>query len=144
VGRFGWKFDGCPHMGGGIVAVGATLLHSLVWTGSEAHAGLYYVRSVDGGEHWTEDEQSEAGHSDITVRNETHLAAVWDGATPKGSVIFASESTNDGTTWAMPRSLSKPEVSATHPRVVAFPAGYLAFWTEHVGEKPNVFAIAFF
>ncbi len=149
VGRFAWNFEGCPHMGGGLAAVGAATarLHSLVWTGGETHAGLYYLRSADGGERWTEPRRMGApmaGHSDITAQDETHLAAVWDTVTPEGSVIFAAESTDGGTAWATPGPLSKPGVSATHPRVVAIPAGYLAFWTERTGEKPNVLAATFF
>ena len=37
VGKFGWQFDGCPHVGGGLVYTGTDQpqqLHSVVWTGS--------------------------------------------------------------------------------------------------------------
>lgn len=138
VGRFDWEFAGCPHCGGGLAAsgwAGRMVLHSVIWTGKEQTAGLYYLRSLDGGSHWSEPLRiagEEARESDIAALADgtLGLAFVADRTQP---VQFRS-SQDEGRTWSAPKALSASGVVADHPRVVATPFGFRVFWTEtHAG-----------
>lgn len=35
VGDFWWRFEGCPHIGGGLAQAGDEQLNAVVWTGAE-------------------------------------------------------------------------------------------------------------
>ncbi len=143
-GAFNWKFDGCPHMGGGLAVTGDDL-HSIVWTGEEQHAGLYYLRSLDGGRSWARPiglGGKNAGHSDLAALDANRLIAVWDAAGPEDSAILAAQSSDSGRTWSTPQRLSAPGVIATHPRAVATPFGVRAFWTESRAGAANGWAMA--
>jgi BNR repeat-like domain len=134
VGDFGWKFDGCPHVGGSLTfdsIDGAKGLHSLVWTGAENKQGLYYLRSVDEGKTWSSPKRvgNNAIHGDVAT-NKNELVSVWDEMEPEGSSIFYSKSLDGGLTWVTAQRLSSMGIMATHPRLVATQFGYLSIWTE--------------
>ncbi|HEX2462985.1 MAG TPA: exo-alpha-sialidase, partial [Thermoanaerobaculia bacterium] len=125
-GAFGWKVDGCPHVGGGLAMFGATL-HAVVWTGAPDRAGLYDVASADGGRHWSEPFElggRGARHGDLAVAGGA-LVAAWD----EGAAIYAARSA-DGKTWSEPLRLSDATARASHPLVVATASGALVLWTE--------------
>jgi BNR repeat-like domain len=134
VGEFGWKFDGCPHVGGSLAYArisDTTQLHSLVWTGVEQHAGLYYLSTENNGVNWTTPQKlgNTAIHGDIAGLD-GDLAAIWDEMEADGTSIFYAKSNNGGATWTTPRRLTKTSSAATHPRLVATKHGFLALWTE--------------
>jgi hypothetical protein len=137
-GAFGWKFEGCPHVGGGIaVATGET--HVLTWTGAEGRAGLYAVHSPDGGRTWSAPRPlggPRAHHADLANSRDV-LAGVWDEATEGGTVVMSAVSKDGGRTWAAPVRLSEAGGEATHPLVVATGGGsFLAAWTERGAGGP--------
>ncbi len=139
VGAFNWKFDGCPHNGGGLTYAADGALHSLVWTGAENQVGLYHMQSSDSGQHWTTPqrlgEASAAFHSDIAA-GASRLVVVWDALGPEGSKVFVSESLDNGGHWSAARQLSSATGSATFPRIVATSTGLLALWLEQTaGSK---------
>ena len=142
-GAFGWKFDGCPHVGGGVAASDGGL-HALAWTGSEEHAGLYALSSPDVGRTWRPPVRlgaETAHHGDIAASGET-LAAAWDDA-GGARRVFAATSTNGGRTWSAAAPLSDPQARATHPLVVGVAAGrFLVVWTESVGDGPSTWRSA--
>ncbi len=126
-GDFGWKFEGCPHVGGGLAATRSGL-HALVWTGSEADPGIHHVRP---GAESRRLGGSGAIHPDLAADAEGTLLAVWQERTEEGSVLHHTLSNDEGVTWSEPRPLSQAGLSATHPRVVsAGPARFLVVWTE--------------
>ena len=130
VGEFGWAFDGCPHVGGGIgvatVDDGATL-HALVWTGHEERHGLYRVRSDDDGATWTDPLPvggEAARHADLGASGSTVVAA-WDEA----QGIWTSTSYDNGATWSPALRVSPTGATASHPIVVDTGGRFLVFWT---------------
>lgn len=140
-GDFGWQFDGCPHVGGGLVYFGADepqQLHSLVWTGVEGKSGLYALSSEDNGQTWSIPQKlGNAGvHGDMAVLN-GNLFAIWDKMEANGSSIFYAKSQDSGTTWLTPTRLSTADKVATHPRLVATELGLLALWTEKPSKQPG-------
>ncbi|NLT71998.1 MAG: exo-alpha-sialidase [Verrucomicrobiaceae bacterium] len=125
-GDFAWKFDGCPHAGGGL-AVTAAALHALVWTGSETHAGVHYVRP-GGAAHRLGDPS--ATHPDLAATREGVLLAVWQERNEEGVVLRHTLSDDEGANWSDPQSIARAAATATHPRVVAGRDGFLIVWTE--------------
>ena len=137
-GAFGWKFEGCPHVGGGI-AVAAGETHALTWTGAAGRTGLYAVRSPDGGRRWSAPRPiggPRAHRADLAASGDA-LAGVWDEAADGGTVVMSAVSADGGRTWAASARLSEAGGEATHPLVVATgPGSFLAAWTERGAGGP--------
>ena len=137
VGEFNWQFDGCPHVGGSLAysqSSTSTQLHSLVWTGVEQKAGLYYLSSENNGISWSSPKQigKTASHGDIASFDGI-VMAIWDEMEADGTSIFYATSEDGGLTWLTAKRLTAATAVATHPRIVATKQGFLALWT----EKPN-------
>lgn len=148
VGRFDWQFTGCPSAGGGLAVsggAGATILNSVVWTGSERAPGLYHLRSADGGRTWTTPfplGDGHAMHSDVAALDRDHIAAVWEVVAPRGTTIFMAQSADGGRTWSSPQPLSSAGLHANHPRVLATRFGFRVFWTEKLDDGATRWATA--
>lgn len=125
-GEFHWRFEGCPHAGGGL-AMTASSAHALVWTGSESHCGVHYVRP-GGTAHRMGG--STAIHPDLAATPEGILLAVWQESSEEGVVLRHTLSQDEGVLWKDPRALPQADPTATHPRVVAGRGGFLVVWTE--------------
>lgn len=141
VGEFGWQFDGCPHVGGSLAYDGAEHpgeLKSLVWTGTEQKAGLYYLSSKDAGKNWSTPKKTgnTAIHADIAAFD-GYFMAIWDEMEPEGSSIFYAKTEVGHDHELTPIRLTQAENAATHPRVIATRHGFLALWTEKPGKQPN-------
>jgi hypothetical protein len=144
VGEFNWKFDGCPHVGGGLAYTGANnpkQLHSLVWTGAEGESGLYHLSSKNNGNCWSKPQKlgNNPIHGDIAA-SDSNIVAVWDEMEPDGASIFYAKSEDGGTTWLTPIRLTQANNAATHPRLVATEHGLLALWTEKPSKQPGQLA----
>lgn len=137
VARFGWEFDGCPEVAGGLAATsaaGGERLHALAWTGQDSDVGVWRVASDDRGRAWTKP----ARMGDATAKqldlasNGGCVTAVWEEyrVDKKRHVILAATSCNGGTAWSRPELLSSLDADATHPLAVATRNGVLASWTE--------------
>lgn len=146
VGAFGWDFPGCPHIGGGIAfrKAGKTQeIHAVVGTRKKGDAGIYHLRSSDGGKSWMEplrlgDET--ATHADIAVGRNGRLAAVWDMIDPQandGSVAIYASLSDDGVNWTSPAKLSISNVMASHPRIVPAQDAFRVLWTEQTEGKES-------
>jgi hypothetical protein len=130
-GDFGWRFEGCPHVGGALARPASAPpgeLFALSWTAADGAAGLWAVASRDGGASWSAPRrigEPTARHGDLAAVGD-RLVAVWD----QGARIYAAWSDDRGDTWSPPAALSAPGRRATHPRVVASGDGAVALWTE--------------
>lgn len=131
VGIADWNFTGCPHCGGGLaitVTGGEAVLHSVAWTGKEESPGLFYARSSDLGKHWEPpfllgDGQSR--ESDIAALSASDLAVVFS----RAGAVHLVRSRDGGRHWSAPVALASADANADHPRIVATPWGFGAFWT---------------
>lgn len=167
VGRFDWRFDGCPHVGGGLAAVGGTVW-STVWTGKPHQTGAYALRSTDGGRSWsTVMELGTRGgrgtHTDVAAASAARAAVAWDQLTPAGSApaaghdrghghagggdtqaVFIAFTADAGQTWSTPRRLSPAGRRAAYPRLVRCGDRYLVLWSEYAkGQTPRLCFAAF-
>ena len=141
VGEFGWKFDGCPHDGGGLSYAGVDnpkQLHSLVWTGVEQKAGLYHLSSNDNGTSWSTPQKlgNSAVHGDIAAID-SKIIAVWDELEADGTSLFYAKSEDEGRHWPAATRLTQPNNAATHPRLAVTKYGVLALWTEKPNKRPS-------
>ena len=136
VGAFDWQFDGCPHVGAGILPIGSgddRYLHAVVWTGEAKSAGTYYVRSTNNGKTWGFPNRigtPTSIHCDISGVEGGPLMRVWDNWDESGKFVFGSASSDNGKTWGEARVLSSPESSADYPALVRLLAGFRLFWFE--------------
>lgn len=136
VGMFNWQFAGCPHCGGGLATQprGARdLLHGVVWTGQEATPGLFYLRSDDRGRHWKPLLRIGDGHDrqgDVAARATRRVAIVYAKESPGNSAIQFIQSSDAGSFWSEPLTLTAPGALADHPRILATAEGFRVFWTE--------------
>jgi hypothetical protein len=140
-GAFGWRFEGCPHVGGGLSVGGmgnVRTLSALLWTGQDDAAGVHVLTSADGVA-WQQtgfEPRARGRHGDLAASGEA-LAAVWDERQEGTTVVLRSLSTDGGRTWTPPLRLSSAGVRASHPLVVPTgPGRFLAGWTEAAGTGP--------
>lgn len=141
VGEFGWQFDGCPHVGGSLTYAGADYpgqVFSLVWTGLDQKAGLYFLASSDDGKSWTAPQKigNAAIHGDISTHN-GKLLTIWDEMEPEGSSLFYATSEINAKTASNPKRLTQAVNAATHPRLAVTEHGKLAIWTEKPSKQPS-------
>lgn len=143
VGAFGWDFPGCPHIGGSLAFRGngkSQEIHAIVGTRKKGEAGVYHLKSIDGGKNWGSpvklgDESST--HADIAANRNNHLAAVWDMIDPEaadGSLAIYAAKSSTGANWSQPIRLSAKGASATHPRIIANGQGFISLWTEQSAD----------
>jgi hypothetical protein len=128
VAAFNWEVKGCPETGGGLVAAPGGALHATVWTGLQGREGLYYASSADGGGRWSEPLRvgtPAAQHSDLARSDAGALGMAWD---DDGRIRFA-RSADGGRSWTAPRDVARAADSASHPRLVGLPRGFLLLWT---------------
>lgn len=149
VGAFGWHFTGCPHCGGGLAGSkagnGQSTLHSVVWTGKEDSAGLFYLKSADAGRNWSAPQKVGDGHSrdgDIAALDQGTLAIAFTRNTPAGTAVQLVQSGDEGVHWTDPAPLTGEAAKAQHPRVLATPFGFRVFWTETRPDGQKTWAIA--
>lgn len=132
VGQFAWDFNGCPHVGAGLIATGQRL-HATVWTGRPEQLGVYYLRSEDGGQSWSTPQRfgtDQAHNSDIAALDTMRLLAVWDIAQENNFSIVAMRSHDGGTTWRPPQIVRQSSTPVSWPRVVVTSSDFRVFWIE--------------
>ncbi|MGI9212299.1 MAG: sialidase family protein [Methylococcaceae bacterium] len=147
VGQFGWHFSGCPHCGGDVADAptpAVQLLHSVVWTGKEGSAGLYYLRSVDGGHHWSKGLRlagQNSAHPGLAIRDKVRLGLIFsEGSWGKQTLKFM-HSNNAGQTWSQAIQISQSDTHAEYPHILSTDTGYSIFWTEKTADDPPRLAL---
>jgi hypothetical protein len=137
VGQFTWDFNGCPHVGAGLVTTG-NRLHATVWTGHPEQLGVYYLFSEDGGQSWSAPQRfgdAQAHNSDIAALDSRRLLAVWNTAQENHFSIIAARSSDGGQTWQPPQIVRQSATPVAWPRVVATPVGFRVFWLEQQEQQ---------
>lgn len=168
VGAFQWYFNGCPHVGGDLVALpptadaaaaapaataanparqgaGQPALIAFIWTAQTGLAGCHTLHSTDGGATFSQPNRlgSERGRDPALAAAKGVVVAAWDDYLDDDKVVLAAHSTDRGLTWSKPTRLSAAGKMATHPRLVASPAGgFLVMWTQTAGDGPSDLAAA--
>ena len=147
IGNFDWRFDGCPHVGGGIswfAKEKANTLHAVIWSGKADRVGVHHLASKDHGKSWSAPHRlgdSAASHPDLASGTQ-RVAAVWVTLVYGMPTIFGAVSSDSGQTWSPPERLSAQRGAATHPRVIAVGDEFRAFWTEARPDQPATWRTA--
>lgn len=130
-GAFGWKLNGCPHVGGGLAWGGADGgWWASVWTGVPGAEGCYAMHSGDGGRNWSVKRMSAGRHTDIAALPGGGAVMVWDETNEAGeSGVWMSEAGKAGA-WSAAKRVSQMNHSATTPRVVVSRGRVIGFWSE--------------
>ncbi len=138
VGPFDWRFDGCPHVGGGLAAGqggnAGTVLAS-VWSGHPGHAGAYIMRSDDFAKSWrpacpTSEVIRPGRNTDMVLIDGDFAAVAWDQPAENGKpAVFYAVSTDGGETWGDSTRLSPTGERATHPRLAVSSDRILVLWS---------------
>jgi hypothetical protein len=138
-GAFDWKFEGCPHVGGGLAVAssGDKSGHAMlatVWTGETNVSGAYFLMSPNTGRAWSlpkalADTRENGRHTDAALISGSIAAVVWDEITEDEQSVWVSMTLDEGKTWT-PRRLSASNTSARYPRVVSHGGQFIVFWSE--------------
>jgi hypothetical protein len=135
-----WKFDACPHAGPAIAVDSAGTLHVAWWTGKEGNAGVFYARSSDGGKTFTAPtalgaaQFSQPAHVQLALARPDRVVVTWDDGTLQIPRVVARLSSDGGTHFAAPVTLSAEGRSASFP-VVGISGDSIAIaWSE---SAPN-------
>lgn len=144
VGQFGWGFNGCPHIGGGLSHDGlknSSVLHAIVWTGHETSSGLYYLGSTNNGHSWTNPNAfgENALNGDIAGHGKK-VVAVWNQMEAEGLSVHISISGDGGSTWSQPTAIANAARATIHPKIVTTPMGFIVLWTENPSGKSSQLA----
>lgn len=149
VGAFRWNFTGCPHCGGGLASISESKtiwFHSVVWTGKENMAGLYYLASAYPKLHWSRPiriADDHAREADIAALSTQTLGIVYSRPVGSGRAIYYRQSNDGGKHWREPQLLSELDHEADHPRILAIPKGFRVFWTERPHQGGRVLKFGF-
>jgi hypothetical protein len=135
VGAYGWGFEGCPHMGGGLQGQWIKddfVLHAAVWTGADSNQGIHYLRSRDLGSSWSDDLLIDevGGDPELVTADGARLAIAYRQGIGLGARIIVRVSHDAGLHWASPRVFGSPGLKMERPKLIADATGYTVLWTE--------------
>lgn len=134
----GWVFNGCPHAGPSLRVDAKDQVHIGWWTGATSGPGVWYARSVDGGERWSAQPIDTAtgapvSHVQLAVRH-GEIAVAWEGGRGPLPAIFLRHSLDDGVRFSPAEQLSTDGVAATFPVLGLYGDSVLVAWTQ-VGDS---------
>jgi len=114
-----WAVDACPHHGPAL-SIGADGVYHLAWfTGAPDHAGLFYARSRDRGQHFSVpmgfgNGEAQAAHPQVlSLGRRVWLA--WKEFDGRAAVIRAMHSADGGRSWSTPQTLATAAGASDHP-----------------------------
>jgi len=127
------------------------VLH-IVWEDMrDGSSQVYYKRSEDGGETWTEDKRLSFGldateFPSITTTDGHNLYVVFIGRTTDVYNLYITTSTDNGNNWCIPYLLSTKTVCSdpwyiggTMPNIISDKNGIHVFWTVYEGKNGEIY-----
>jgi hypothetical protein len=115
-----WKTNVCPHQGPALAVSGDTY-HIAYFTNGQVRQGVFYVRSQDGGAHFSTPMPLGAGHRAERPTVYAQGQQVWlawkefDGESVSVAMIHSSDG---GASWSKPQSLATTGGASDHPLLV--------------------------
>ena len=133
-----WEIEACPLKPTAMDAVGDEL-YSAYYTMGEDPAGVYFVRSLDRGQTFSDarsvhPEAAVSDHPDVAASADGHVLLAWHGKTDGERRVFMRFSTDRGASFSPPMEVPAPEGRGEYPSLAAAPDGsfYLA-WQQGEG-----------
>jgi len=139
-----WDINGCP-LKPTELAIDGDRIYAATFTGGEDPAGLYFSRSVDGGDSFSGARQVHvaAGYSDapaLTIDGAGALRLVWHAKTGGPRRLFTAVSVDAGETLSAPVEIATPEGTSAYPAADVAADGTV--WVAWQQENEEVFVTA--
>jgi hypothetical protein len=118
-----WKTEACPHQGPSLAISPKGIYHAVWFTGGEARKGLFYARSTDSGQ--TFSEPKAIGRPDRNASRPYLLAGasgtaiVWKEFDGEKTTVKLMTSGDDGETWSQPKIIAATTDASDHPLLVS-------------------------
>lgn len=135
-----WSIDGCPHHGPSVAVSADGALHAAWFTQGKAHQGLFYARSENRGQKFSEAmpignaAQQPGRPSLLALGNDIWLA--WKEFDGTQISIKEQHSTDAGRHWTNPRIVAQTGHAADHPVLIAHDgAAFLSWMTRDQGYR---------
>ena len=140
VSRDDWQINACPHHGPSLSISPSGTYHVAWYTGGKVRKGLFYARSRDGGQSFSD--PMPVGRPD---RNPTRphvmagareAAMVWKEFDGETTTVNLMTSRDDGATWSRPRIIASTTDTSDHPLLVSDGRrSYLSWMTRADGYR---------
>lgn len=118
-----WKTEACPHQGPSLAISPRGTYHAVWFTGSGVRKGLFYARSTDGGQ--TFSEPMAIGRPDqnasrpYVLASASGTAIVWKEFDGEKTTVKLMTSGDDGKTWSQSRVIAATADASDHPLLVS-------------------------
>lgn len=118
-----WKTEACPHQGPSLAISPKGIYHAVWFTGGEARKGLFYARSTNGGQ--TFSEPMAIGRPDrnasrpYVLASASGTAIAWKEFDGEKTTVKLIASDDDGKTWSQPRVVAATGDASDHPLLVS-------------------------
>ena len=140
VGEGQWKIEGCPLKRTAIAATGRNV-YAASYTGGREPSGVYFSRSVDGGQTFL---PAVLMHPGAAVSDAATVASApngtvfvaWHGKTDGGRRVFVRASTDGGVSFSPVTALPAPPGTAAYPELDIAPDG--SAWLAWQQEQEQV------
>jgi hypothetical protein len=117
-----WKTEACPHQGPSLAISPKGTYHAVWFTGGETRKGLFYARSANGGQMFSE--PMALGRSDRSASRPYVLASasggaiVWKEFDGEKTVVKLIRSGDDGENWSQPRGIAETVDTSDQPLLI--------------------------
>jgi hypothetical protein len=130
-----WVIDGCPHHGPSVAVTTDGTVHSAWFTEGSARQGLFYARSTDHGQRFSEPKAigntaQRPGRASLLAMGE-HIRLAWKEFDGKRVLIKEQHSTDAGRHWSIERIMGETHHAADHPVLIAHGGEAYLSWMTH-------------
>jgi hypothetical protein len=118
-----WKTESCPHQGPSLAISPRGTYHAVWFTGGGVRKGLFYARSTDGGQ--TFSEPMAVGRPDrnasrpYVLASASDTAIAWKEFDGEKTTVKLMTSGDDGKTWSQPKVIAATTDASDHPLLVS-------------------------
>ena len=117
-----WVIDACPHQGPSLAISPAGTYHAVWFTEGTIHKGLFYARSTDGGQSFSDAMALGNPSHDLSRPYTTALNGsvwlAWKDFDGDRSSAYVMVSHDDGKSWAKPQAVAEASDASDHPMLV--------------------------
>ncbi len=135
-----YRIDGCPHHGPSLAITADGTYHATWFTNGRARQGLFYARSVDGGQSFSaplklagSDRQASRP---FVLSSAEGLWLAWKEFDGERTEVRTSVSHDDGQSWSTPQTIAQTADESDHPLLVTDGRGtFLSWMTRREGYR---------
>lgn len=115
-----WNIEACPHHGPSLAIAGDDSYHMVWFSGAATHQGLFYARSEDGGQHFSQPMAfgGQAAVHPYVASLGLQVAIVWTAFDGKENQVWLIQSHDNGNNWTAPQLLASTSAAADYAFLV--------------------------